>query len=94
MHAKVAVIDQQWSTVGSSNFDGLSLFLNHEANILINDPKLSLELEAHLQVGFDQSVEVTAEMIGKQTWIKRLKNRFAYTLYRWALQLLTLGEYR
>ena len=94
MHAKVAVIDQQWSTVGSSNFDGLSLFLNHEANILINDPKLSLELEAHLQVGFDQSVEVTAEMIGKQTWIKRLKNRFAYTLYRWVLQLLTLGEYR
>lgn len=94
MHAKVAVIDQQWTTVGSSNFDGLSLFLNHEANILINDPAISRELETHLQVGFEQAIEITAETVESQSWIQRLKNRLAYTLYRWVLQLLTFGEYR
>ena len=40
MHAKVAVIDGAWSTVGSSNFDGLSL-PNHEANILIQTNPLA-----------------------------------------------------
>ena len=37
LHAKVAVIDDDWSTVGSSNCDGLSLFLNQEANIVVRD---------------------------------------------------------
>jgi phosphatidylserine/phosphatidylglycerophosphate/cardiolipin synthase-like enzyme len=37
LHAKVAVIDDDWATVGSSNVDGLSLFLNQEANVVIKD---------------------------------------------------------
>lgn len=94
MHAKVAVIDQQWSTVGSSNFDGLSLFLNHEANIMMNDEEFSQKLEQHLCIAFDEAIEITAETVAKQSWLQRLKNRFAYTLYRWILQLATFGQYR
>lgn len=37
LHAKVAAIDDQWATVGSSNLDPFSLFLNREANIVIDD---------------------------------------------------------
>ena len=37
LHAKVAVIDQHWSTVGSSNIDPFSLLLAREANIVIDD---------------------------------------------------------
>ncbi len=37
LHAKIAVQDQQWSTVGSSNLDPLSLSLNLEANLMIHD---------------------------------------------------------
>ncbi len=36
-HGKVAVIDDEWSTVGSSNLDPLSLSLNLEANVIIRD---------------------------------------------------------
>jgi cardiolipin synthase A/B len=35
LHAKVAVIDDEWATVGSSNLDPLSLSLNLEANLFI-----------------------------------------------------------
>jgi cardiolipin synthase A/B len=34
LHGKVAVIDSEWATVGSSNLDPFSLLLNREANII------------------------------------------------------------
>ncbi|WP_240357254.1 phospholipase D-like domain-containing protein [Pseudomonas hygromyciniae] len=37
LHGKVALVDEGWSTVGSSNLDPLSLALNLEANVLIRD---------------------------------------------------------
>ena len=37
LHAKVAVIDGHWATVGSSNIDPFSLFLSREANVVIDD---------------------------------------------------------
>lgn len=37
LHAKVAVIDGHWSTVGSSNIDPFSLLLSREANVVIDD---------------------------------------------------------
>jgi hypothetical protein len=38
LHAKVAVVDDDWATVGSSNIDPLSLLLNLEANVVVRDP--------------------------------------------------------
>ena len=94
MHAKVAVIDGAWSTVGSSNFDGLSLFLNHEANILIQDVSFSAELQEHMCQGFADAVEVEVQHVERQPWYTRFKHRLAYSFYRWALRLATLGQYR
>ena len=37
LHRKVALMDDEWSTVGSSNLDPLSLALNLEANVIIRD---------------------------------------------------------
>lgn len=48
MHAKVAVIDGHWATVGSSNLDPLSLSLNLEANVLIDDAPFAGLLRARL----------------------------------------------
>jgi cardiolipin synthase len=48
LHAKVAVIDDRWSTVGSSNIDPMSLLLAREANVLIDDPEFASELKASL----------------------------------------------
>ncbi len=37
LHGKVALMDDHWATVGSSNLDPLSLALNLEANVVIRD---------------------------------------------------------
>ena len=47
-HGKVAVIDEDWSTVGSSNLDPLSLSLNLEANVFIRDAEFARDLRGRL----------------------------------------------
>jgi cardiolipin synthase len=44
LHGKVALVDEDWSTVGSSNLDPLSLALNLEANVLIRDRAFNRDL--------------------------------------------------
>lgn len=47
-HGKVAVIDDDWATVGSSNLDPLSLSLNLEANVFVRDRDFNRELHGRL----------------------------------------------
>jgi cardiolipin synthase len=49
MHSKVAVIDGEWATVGSSNLDPLSLSLNLEANLITRDRPFARELRGSLE---------------------------------------------
>jgi len=48
LHAKVAVVDGRWATVGSSNIDALSLLLMREANVVAEDRKFAQELRESL----------------------------------------------
>ena len=48
LHAKVAVVDGKWSTVGSSNIDPFSLLLSREANLVVNDADFADSLRANL----------------------------------------------
>ena len=93
LHAKVAVIDDSWATVGSSNFDGLSLFVNHEANIIVRDKEFAHTLRAAIVQGVHEGVLVNAEEVKHYSWIRRLFNRFAYLLYKTVLQLISAGRY-
>ncbi|MEN8134838.1 MAG: cardiolipin synthase ClsB [Thermodesulfobacteriota bacterium] len=49
LHAKVAVIDGHWATVGSSNIDPFSLLFSHEANIAVNDEEFGATLSQSLK---------------------------------------------
>ncbi|ESQ79992.1 phosphatidylserine/phosphatidylglycerophosphate/cardiolipin synthase family protein [Asticcacaulis sp. YBE204] len=49
LHAKYAVIDGDWGTVGSCNFDVLSLHLNREANMVVRDPGVVAILASHFE---------------------------------------------
>lgn len=48
LHAKVAVVDQRWATVGSTNLDPLSLLLAREANVLTTDERFATMLYQRL----------------------------------------------
>lgn len=93
LHGKVAVVDEDWATVGSSNFDGLSLFVNHEANIIVRDAVFAASLRAYILRGVADGVAITLSDVERISFPRRLWNRFAYGLYRAVLQVLTLGSY-
>ena len=72
MHAKVAVIDRHWSTVGSSNLDPFSLLLAREANVFVRDTAFSAELHADLQrVLREDAVQVRQEDLQRAGRIQR-----------------------
>ena len=57
MHAKVAVIDGRWCTVGSSNIDPLSLLLAREANLFVRDKAFAALLRTDLRRVLHQDTE-------------------------------------
>jgi cardiolipin synthase len=73
LHAKVALVDEDWATVGSSNIDPLSLLLNLEANVVVRDPGFAAALEARFEQAFAASAEVgdAAQGHGWQRWLRR-----------------------
>ncbi|NBQ85106.1 MAG: cardiolipin synthase ClsB [Methylophilaceae bacterium] len=74
MHSKVAVIDGQWATVGSSNIDPFSLLLAREANVVVDDKKFAQELRD----GVLQNIADGAQQVSQENWQKRhLLGRFA-----------------
>ena len=64
LHAKVAVIDGQWATVGSSNLDPFSLLLSLEANVVVDDEGFAKELRFSLE----QAMEKGAQRIDANNW--------------------------
>ena len=55
LHAKVAVVDGKWLTVGSSNLDPFSLLLAREANVVAHHPELAQTLRASLMDAIERS---------------------------------------
>jgi cardiolipin synthase len=64
LHAKVAVVDRRWATVGSSNIDPMSLLLAREANVMIDDAGFACDLRASLA----EAMELGAERVLPQSW--------------------------
>jgi cardiolipin synthase len=88
LHAKVAVIDGRWATVGSSNLDPLSLLLAREANVVVDDVGFAQSLrEPLMQAIALHSVLLDAGQFAHRPLWQRLKDRMAYTLMRLTLFL-------
>ena len=73
LHAKVALIDDDWATVGSSNIDPLSLLLNLEANVVVQDAGFAEVLRQRFDTVFALSAEVTGapQRTGWRRWLHR-----------------------
>jgi len=68
MHAKVAVVDGHWSTVGSSNIDPFSLWLAREGNIVVRDDQFAAVLRASLM----QEIEHGSQLIRHAAWVRKI----------------------
>ena len=94
LHAKVAVIDDDWVTIGSSNCDGLSLFVNQEANVVACDRKLADELAEKIRTGVHESVRVDSVAIQRTPWHRRLHDGTAFLLYRAVMRVITWNAFQ
>jgi len=69
LHGKIALVDNEWSTVGSSNLDPLSLALNLEANLVIRDIAFNHHLHDHLQqLAQNHCRQITMERAVRGYW--------------------------
>lgn len=83
LHAKVAVIDGKWATVGSSNIDPFSLLLAREANIVVRDEGFAAGLRASLETAIGGGAkELKREDWQRKPWLHRLASWMAYNLVR------------
>jgi cardiolipin synthase A/B len=67
LHAKVAVVDRRWATVGSSNIDPFSLLLAREANVFVREQAFASEL----YVALEELSERGGRMVDPARWEKR-----------------------
>jgi cardiolipin synthase len=91
LHAKVAVIDDDWSTVGSSNCDGLSLFLNQEANVVVRDAAFARSVREHIERGIADGVVIHRDHFAHVGRFRRAGYGTAYFLYKLTMRIFAIG---
>ena len=84
LHAKTAIIDGVWSTVGSTNLDWRSLAYNEELNAVILGPGFAAQMEALFAKDQADSTQITREAWANRSFDSRLREAAART---WALLL-------
>jgi len=78
LHAKTAVVDGVWGTIGSFNLERMSLAFNHEVNAAFADPRLGRAVEQSFRTDCGSCREVSlAEFRRRPFWCKLLE-RIAY----------------
>jgi cardiolipin synthase A/B len=88
MHSKVAVIDNQWVTVGSSNIDPFSLLLSLEANVFILDKSFALALKNEIDPQIQSAYRVTTRNWNNDSKFKHLASWVAYGIVRFFLGVI------
>ena len=94
LHAKVAVIDCEWATVGSSNIDPFSLLLAKEANLVVTDRRFAGELRASLEAAIvDSATELLSTTWKRRSWPIRLLSWVSYQLSRFLIGATGYGRH-
>jgi len=93
LHAKVAVVDDSWATVGSSNIDPVSLLLAREANVVVRDRRFVRELRGSLM----DAIEAGARPVQRERWAHmglamRMATGAAYALLRLLTGISSYGR--
>jgi cardiolipin synthase len=83
LHAKTAVIDGVWSTVGSANIDWRSFAQNHELNAVVLGPEFGAQMEAMFARDLDASVAITLESWRDRPITDRVKEAAARVWEHW-----------
>lgn len=78
LHAKTAVVDGTWATIGSFNLERMSLFYNHEVNVVFADPRYAKPIEESFLHDSHLCRKITLEEYRKRPIWRRGLERLAY----------------
>jgi cardiolipin synthase len=88
LHAKVAVVDGHWATVGSSNLDPFSLLLAREANVVVRDASFAQDLQASLsEAMYSGATRVDPHTFAHRPWWQQLVDWGASLVLRFGVFL-------
>lgn len=92
LHAKVAVVDSEWATVGSSNIDPFSLLLAKESNVVVRDRDFAAELRQSLGAAMQEGAsEIRAADLDRMPFHSRLLRWLSYSAVRLMVGLAGFG---
>ena len=95
LHGKVAVIDENWSTIGSFNLNNLSSYGSLEMNVEIRSRSFSSEFRTHLNGVISQCQSITKESLKTKTTIMtKFINLFSYVITRMIELVVTYTPYK
>jgi cardiolipin synthase len=83
LHAKTAVIDGIWCTIGSSNLDHRSLIHNREANVVFADPRLGEQLVQMFEADCAHTSTVDRAAFAKRPWKQKILEKLCYLFQYW-----------
>lgn len=78
LHAKTAVIDGVWSTVGSTNLDYWSLLSDDEVNAVILNREFAVEMEKVFARDLAESDQIQGDTWRKRPLVQKMKESFAH----------------
>lgn len=79
-HAKTAVVDEDWATVGSFNLDNMSFLYNFEANLVSTEKEFVGPLTEQFEADLLHAEEVTLEAWRKRPWNKKIREFFVFLI--------------
>jgi len=80
MHQKVVLVDDDFASVGSANFDNRSFRLNFEITMAVKDEKFASEVATMLENDFSKSQLVTVKDLREKPFVFRLASRISRLL--------------
>ena len=83
LHAKTAVIDGVWSTIGSTNLDWRSFLHNHEINAVVLSPGFGTEMQKMFEADLAASDQITVEKWRSRPIKSRMSEITARLWSRW-----------
>ncbi|WP_285574404.1 cardiolipin synthase [Geothrix limicola] len=83
LHAKTAVIDGCWSTIGSTNMDTRSFLHNKEVNVVVMGDAFGSEMESAFQEDLKDSHQIDAVIWNQRTFGQRFKEWLARLVSYW-----------
>lgn len=93
LHGKVAVVDDNWATIGSFNLNHLSAYGSIELNIDVLNEQFSKSFQLHLKSVIESGCKQVFPMHQNNHWTAKLKRWAAYLLTRTSIKIVALFPY-